>query len=401
MKYLYLTLLCALPLSASLRVGVFQEEITPPVGTPSAGYADRKGDGMEGVHDPLLAVSLFIDDGEKRLAFCSVDHLGFTHDMALAIREKVRKVADVEVYIGSSHTHSGGGAFLNIPMIGEMLAGKYDPVITAYYVDQTAKAILRSIEGATSAKIGFGYGSVEGISKYRGMLPVGIIPEQTITLIKATTVDDEPLALLFNYPLHPTVLNGKNRLFSADFVGYARESIAKEIGVKSIYFNGAQGDIIPSNQGSTFEEAERIGEILAHRVASLWQEIETKDHLKIKTEHLPYSFEPKPTPYGVALPIREYHTELNLVVFDDKHAFVTIPGELSTNYDKNFQQVAKEIGYNHLSILGLVNDAHGYIILPESYRAKTMESYLSFGGEGYGPFIQSEVTHLLEKASID
>lgn len=52
--------------SASITVGVGKRDITPPVGTPSAGYIKRNGEGMQGVHDPLLAIALFIDNGEKK-----------------------------------------------------------------------------------------------------------------------------------------------------------------------------------------------------------------------------------------------------------------------------------------------------------------------------------------------
>ena len=91
--------------------------ISPSIGTPWAGYTDRKGEGMEGVHDPLLAIALFIDNGEKLIALCSVDHLGFTYEMAQGATQEIHsypKLEECEIFIASSHTHSGGGAYLNI-----------------------------------------------------------------------------------------------------------------------------------------------------------------------------------------------------------------------------------------------------------------------------------------------
>jgi len=55
-----------------------------------------------------------------------------------------------------------------------------------------------------------------------------------------------------------------------------------------------------------------------------------------------------------------------------------------------------EQGYTHVSIFGLTNDAHGYIILPDSWRHKTFESGFSFGGENYGEFIISRVEAFLK-----
>src|SRR5436190_1887713 len=98
---------------ASLNVGFGKSDITPPIGTPSAGYMQRKGCGMTGVHDPLLAKALIIANDEKTLVFCSVDHLGFTFEMVQEIIKKVHQhtsLEQCEIFIGSSHTHSGGGA---------------------------------------------------------------------------------------------------------------------------------------------------------------------------------------------------------------------------------------------------------------------------------------------------
>ena len=109
---------------AVLTVGIGRTDITPPTGTPSAGYGDRKGEGMQGVHDPLLALALLIDNGEKKIVLCSVDHLGFTYEMVREVAQRVQRrpeLAACEIYIGSSHTHSGGGAYLDIPVVGEML----------------------------------------------------------------------------------------------------------------------------------------------------------------------------------------------------------------------------------------------------------------------------------------
>lgn len=97
-------------LASSLSVGIGKADITPPIGTPSAGYQSRKGEGMIGIHDPLLAISLFIDNGTQKIVLCSVDHLGFTYEMVQEIVYKIgqnESLQDCEVFLGSSHTHSG------------------------------------------------------------------------------------------------------------------------------------------------------------------------------------------------------------------------------------------------------------------------------------------------------
>ncbi len=404
-RILFLLLILLIPsfANALVSVGIGKKDITPSIGTPSAGYADRKGEGMQGIHDPLLAIALYIDNGDKQIVLCSVDHLGFTYEMTQEIIRQVHQetnLSQCEVYIGSSHTHSGGGAYLNIPVIGEYLAGPYNQDIINFYISNTVKAIIESRNNSIPAKIGIGYGQAGGLSTYRGLWPAGITPASDVTVIKVTRPDDTPLAILFNYPVHPTVLNGKNRLFSSDFVGYARDHLQSILGsnVQPIYFNGAQGDIIPVifNDEDRFDSCMQLGISLAAAVERVWNEIETDDSIDIKTQKDAYSFKPQPTPFGLALPMNEYKTEINLIVLNKVHAFVTIPGELSTLYDQQIKEIGSELKYEHVSIFGLTNDAHGYIILPDSWQHKTMESSLSFGGENYGEEIRNRVHELMK-----
>jgi hypothetical protein len=404
-----LLIACALlsfsELSAVLA-GIGKTEITPPIGTPSAGYTDRKGEGMMGIHDPLLAIALFIDNGEKQVVFCSVDHLGFSYEMAQKVTQSVHRELGsdaCEIFIGSSHTHSGGGAYLDIPRVGALLAGSYDEKIKDFYIEKTAKAICLACKGAIPAKVGIGYGKTKNLSEYRALWPKEALPLSDVAVIKVSTLDDTPLAVLFNYPVHPTVLSGKNRLFSADFVGYAREKISFLIGksVQPLYFNGAQGDINPVifQEDDRFQSCACLGNALAETVKAVWDQIDASDALAIQTQKQSYSFIPKPTPFGPAIPLDSYPTEMNLIVFNQTHAFLTIPGELSSLYDRLLKEKALECGFCHLSIFGLTNDAHGYIILPEAWEHKTKESALSFGGKDYGTSVKNQAELLLEKHS--
>lgn len=389
---------------SDLLVGVGQANITPPKESPSAGYTERKGEGMKGTHDPLLAHALFIDNGNKKIALCSVDHLGFTYEMVQEVARIVHAatgLSDCEIYIGSSHTHSGGGGFLNIPVLGEALAGHYHFNLVERYVHGAANAIIEASQHPVPAKIGIGYGKAEGLNYYRAKWPQNITPLSDVTVIKVTHADGKPLAVFFNYAVHPTVLDSRNNLFSADFVGYARTHLKSLLGkdIQPIYFNGAQGDINPviQNPEDRFESCEFLGTSLAEKVANIWNTIEVKDTMHIGTQKETYEFVPQATPQGLSLPnVKKYKSEMNVLVLGYKHAFITIPGELSCIYDQRLKNQGKQWGFEQVSILGLVNDAHGYIILPEAWRNKTAESALSFGGENYGTLIEEKALGLLE-----
>ncbi|MBS0621592.1 MAG: neutral/alkaline non-lysosomal ceramidase N-terminal domain-containing protein [Verrucomicrobia bacterium] len=387
---------------ATVYVGIGKADITPSMGTPSAGYADRRGEGMEGMHDPLKATALLIDNGEKKVVLCSVDHLGFTHAMVKQVIARVQEegaLEECDIYIGSSHTHSGGGAYLDLPLLGERLAGAYDSRIAKFYVEKTAEAIVQATQALIPAKVGIGYGKAEAISQYRGGFPPNIAPLDDVAVIKVTRIDGTPLAVIFNYPLHPTILREENRLFSADFVGYAREHLQEVLGseLEPLYFNGAQGDIIPVvlNEKDRFDACAQLGHSLAQTVEQIWAATETSDHLSVQIAQEAYSFIPQATPFGLVLPVKSHETEMNLIVLNERHAFLTIPGELSCIYDYRLKEFGKSLGYAHVSIFGLTQDAHGYMISPASWQKKTAESATSFGGEDYGESTQLRAEQLL------
>ncbi len=388
----------------TLNIGIGKADITPPIGTPSAGYSDRNGEGMEDIHDPLFAIALFLDNGDKKIVFCSVDHLGFTFDMIQEVIKKVHSepdLSDCDVYIGSSHTHSGGGAYLNIPVLGKSLAGTYSPEITNFTIQKTTEAIIEASKNPIQGQIGIGYGYAKGLSTYRGLFPKDVTPLSDVAVIKITKLDGSPFAVLFNYPVHPTILKSQNRQFSADFVGYARKHIKSLLGkdIQPIYFNGAQGDIIPAvlvpNEDS-YSSVRIFGKSLAESVQKIWDNTKTEESLHIVTQKNSYAFQPQATPFGLLLPLESYTSEMSVIVLNHLHAFITIPGELSCIYDQNLKNFGSNLGFSHVSIFGLTNDAHGYIILPKSWRNKTMESGLSFGGEYYGTQMETRAKALLE-----
>lgn len=394
MRYLLLILFSfVLQLSLdALQVGVGRQDITPPLGTPSAGYEKRKGAPMQGVLDPLYATAMVVDTGTHKLVFCSVDNLG----LPFSTCEEIKKRAHLEncsYFIGSSHTHSGGGAYFDVPVVGELLAGKFDPAIKERYIQGISQAIIDAANSMQPAKIGLGYSKVEGITEYRSKWPEKCELENDLAIIKVTKADGSPLAILCNFALHPTVLKADNMLFSSDFVGPLRQKLQSELGnVMCLYFNGAQGEIIPPSL-----ECQEIGNTLAERAAALWRETDVSDSFDVQHHRHTYSFIPETTPYGFTVPLETYPTELSLLVVNKSHLFVAMPGELSCLYNTLLKKECLKLGYSHLSVLGLTNDAHGYILMPEAWHAKTMESGLSFGGELYGKQL---IDLTIEKAKL-
>ncbi|MEK6286479.1 MAG: neutral/alkaline non-lysosomal ceramidase N-terminal domain-containing protein [Acidobacteriota bacterium] len=406
-----LLLLClALTASAQgkLMAGAAKSDITPPVGTPLAGYGARRAQPSTGMHDPTEARALIIDNGVEKLAFVSVDHLGFDHGMVERIRgiaSAATQILPDHIFVMSSHTHSGGGAFMEmLPLLANVLAGKFDPKIRGFYEQRTAEAIISANKTLRPARIAFGAGEARGISRFRSSWPPNgpVDPEVGVIRIDSAATGN-PMAVLMNFAAHPTVLGPENMTFSADFVGYARNALERMIGgdAVAIFANGAQGTIAPhAFQGDDgWQRAENVGTILATEAFKIVLMIKPQDAIDIKLARTPLTLKIVPTsvfPPTMTYP-SSYESEISAISFAGRIAFVTIPGELGSILNFQVKERGKMLGFEKTFLLGLTNDALGYIITEDEYRHKTYESTISLFGPSFGSLIANESFQLLEK----
>ncbi|HJQ22871.1 MAG TPA: neutral/alkaline non-lysosomal ceramidase N-terminal domain-containing protein [Blastocatellia bacterium] len=402
----FLILCGVVPANAQARLlaGTGKSDITPPVGTPLAGYGARLGKPSTGVHDPTEARALVIDNGTEKIAFLSVDHLGFDHAMVERIRELVNKatgIAPDHVFVMSSHTHSGGGAYLE-PF--PILAGRYDAGVRDAYSEHAARAVIAACQRMRPARIAFGAGEARGISRFRSSWPPAGPIDPEVGVIRVDAADTgKPMAVLMNFAAHPTVVGDKNFEFSADYVYYARRALEQMIGgdVMAIFANGAQGTVAPrAFQGKDeFQRAENVGTILAAEVFKVTLMVTPQDAVDIRLVRHTFQAQtvsPPRAPVRITLP-PAYDTEVCGISFDNRIAFVTIPGELSSILNFQVKERGKLLGFEKTFLLGLTNDALGYIITEDEYRHGTYESSISLFGPGWGSFITNEAFQALEK----
>ena len=388
-----------------LQAGVGKADITPPAGTPLAGYGARLGGPSTGVHDSLEARALVLAAGDEKLALVAVDHLGYDQAMVERVREAAAPKAGLtpdRIFVMSSHTHAGGGAYLQV---FPELAGKFDPSIRTFYEQRAAEAVVAAAAALRPARLAIGAGAVPGLSRFRSTWPPGGGPvDREVGVLR---VDDAatgaPLGVLMNFAAHPTVLGAKNFEFSADYPGYARRTLERLLGggVMALFSNGAQGTIAPRPFGGAGEwaRAENMGVILAAEVFKVVHMLEPRDRVQIQVIRTPLALKPQ-LPPGLP-PGRSlgdiYHSEVSAVVFDRRFAFVTIPGELSSILNAAVKERGTLLGFERTFLLGLTNDAVGYILSEDEYRHGTYESRISLFGPHFGSTIMNEAFLALEK----
>jgi hypothetical protein len=241
-----------------LRAGAARVDITP---TDLTNLNSFNGGKFTGVHDPIFARVLVLDDGTTMAAFVSLDliEVGDTTDVRQRIQRQLGIPAD-HILITASHDHSaprggsvtpGGLAHGDTPETLAYSKVMYDKVLGAL---KEAKASFQP------AKFGFGTGSVDvNVSRDQytpgrgwglGYDPDGI-SDKTVSVLKFEGATGQPIAILFNYAVHSTAMFN-TAVVSGDLAGAAERTVEQKIGnnVVALYTMGSAGDQIPRVTGT-------------------------------------------------------------------------------------------------------------------------------------------------------
>jgi neutral ceramidase len=277
-------LTCAAAQSVSgFAAGVARVDITPNMSMPMYGYENRKCGPSNGVHDPLYAKALVLDDGGGgRVAIVTLD-LGSI--VSERLKDEVATKLNIPVLLlAASHSHSSPSFLPYGSAPGRDGSG------LAYQADLERK-IFGAVEDASksmfSAKLTVGRGSIQlgynrlipqqdGRSRvaYRNpeRIPYGPVDPEFMLL----RVDDgagRTRALMVQYAVHAVVLGQSNCKFSADYPGVMQAAVERELTDAQVMFvQGGAGDINPLFLGRSEDEAtdfgitQKMGETLAAEV---------------------------------------------------------------------------------------------------------------------------------------
>src|SRR3954447_6027407 len=150
----------------TLRAGAARVNITPPNGFPFSAWGLRTGVAV-GVHDPLLAQALVLDDGEQQVAIVAVDLSNAAREFTDDVRQRVQALTGIPpeaVLINASHTHSGPPG---VPRRSGILLGGDAPAYDGYAVALpalVAGAVFSAYYARRPAKVGAGVGQASGIT---------------------------------------------------------------------------------------------------------------------------------------------------------------------------------------------------------------------------------------------
>lgn len=234
-----------------LRAGAAKVDITP---TKDMFPIPEGVQTLDGVHDPLYARAIVLDNGFTKVALISVDTAGMQNsaDIVKAVSDEL-KIPVSHLSIAATHDHStptfGGGAnnsYNRAPYLALMLKG-------------VVEAARQANANLQPARIGFGTGkayvNTNRDQKIGDSYKMGYAPEgpsdKTVAVLLLTNAAGQPIAVWSNYAVHGVVMfiakthDGKS-LITGDLPGASADYVEDRMkNVVAVWTSGAAGDQNP------------------------------------------------------------------------------------------------------------------------------------------------------------
>jgi len=256
-----------------LRAGFARIDITPGPDCSLMGYEFRQEHlppGNDGVHDPLFARALVLDDGTQPAALLSLDIAVLPTQLARRLRESVAAGLNTQlerVILACIHTHSGPTP--EAPFTDNLDEKILDAVARAEGLKHPVDVLVRQ------APLGMGYNrrvnTGDGLKhcwspqEFPDRMP-GPATDPAFTLLEFRQVGGPRRHFVWNVGVHPVVLGKTSRVVSADYPGAACALIEEYVpGSNAMFLLGAAGDTHPWI--ATQEKAEHV-EPVARAAAS-------------------------------------------------------------------------------------------------------------------------------------
>ena len=360
------------------KVGVGKRDITPKEGVPMWGYGARHDMLSQGVLDPLYAVAVVLQAGDKKLAIVGLDLGRAPAEHSLqTIRKRIKDEAGIEYsFIAGSHSHHT--PVLELTDEAGKGKGKFDASLRYYkqMEDGIVAAILEANAKLTTAKMATGAVKLEGFNRNRHTKIEPKPSDRDLTVMRFDDMTGKPIAVIVNFTAHPTTIPALTLKFSADYVGAMKATVDQEMGATTLFMQGAAGDQ-SVNEGAN-KGYQAFGAALAREVIKLASSLKTeavaKPSLEVKEDRFTFSprvdlknpfvraayekaFFPELIPNFVDEYEQGVRPRLTVALLNGEIALVGASGEFFSNHAIRLKERAR---VKQLFFFGYANGYHQY-----------------------------------------
>jgi len=250
-----------------LEAGWAEHDMTPPVGTPLAGFAGRpNAKRCTAIHDPVFARAIVLSDGHDTVALVGSDLLMTTWNIARKVWAEVAAQTPLTsdtIFFTTSHSHSSPGGFAP-GLLPEYSYGKYAPVVEQQIASAMVGAIVDAYRAMKPGQIAHACTEAPELITNRTGMP-GKDASLRFLVIEN---DSGQRCYAVRYSAHPTVLPEESLELSAEFPGALCRRIKERTGAMAVFLGGAVGAMKPASPAGTnpMERMQRMGDALADRV---------------------------------------------------------------------------------------------------------------------------------------
>ncbi len=433
---------------ADFRVGTAAVKISPPTGTPMAGYYYERG--SESVIDDLYAKAAVLDDGSTKVALVVCDLITLPRKVVLDARQLIEQQTDIpggHVMLSATHTHTGP-SLARDSVRDDLDKGSSDPArnYTSGLPGRIAQAVTEANGKLAPVKVSYARQSEDRISFCRrfwmkdgtvgwnpGKLNPNIIrpvspidPEVGVAYFE--TPDAKPVLTYVNFALHADTTGGTR--ISADYPGALARRLAdcKGPDMMTLFANGTCGNINHVNVNwagpqTSPAEATRLGTILAAAVLKAYMDLkpvaDTTLRVRSKLLQLPLaSFSPHDVQEAKATiekkdkakfmeQVKAYkvldvqkregkplEVEVQVITMGDALAWVSLPGEIFVELGLSIK-AASPFAQTHIA--ELANGSIGYIPNRSAYAEGNYEVVSARCAEGSGELLVQTAVQMLEE----
>ena len=369
---------------AEFRAAIAVRNVTPDPLLPVSGGAGPSKPASRKIGELTVRALVFENDG-TRVAICSTDFLGFPGVLCNKVRRQVPGIDPKNIIIAATHNHSGPDCYGFPDSSGKTAA---DIEYLNGVCKKLADAINEAVDKLQSANVKIATGKAQGKIAYNYYAEKLYDPRCDV--IQFRGAEGKTIATLVNYACHPEVIGSGQGILSPDFVGPLYDRIEQRGGGIGIYVNSALGGMVTADcrgldgrDMRTWDECIRIGHLLADETLRIVADAPIEKDPKLFCGNTTIEFPVenqmllavvKMSPLGFQLNDNgTIATQVNVVNLSNAQ-MLTIPGEALPNIG---YYLKRNMHGRHNMLLGLANDAFGYILTKVDFNSFERYDYIS------------------------